>query len=152
MLVDDPGIGVVGSIEILMRFKCLGNWREYRIKMSMVRKGGILTMDKCIYTNNFPSMILSSSSFNPCYYPVKGSTYRPSRCPPDPHIDIHYSAACAIRTISLAISSGERIKSIHPLAIALCGISGCPAVSGFCAMVMPPTSFIPHSASAPSPS
>lgn len=40
MLVDDPGIGVVGSIEILMRFKCLGNWREYRIKMSIVRKEG----------------------------------------------------------------------------------------------------------------
>ena len=38
--------------------------------------------------------------------------------------------ACAIRTISLAISSGDRIKSIHPLAIALRGISGCPAVSG----------------------
>src|SRR5665647_2631029 len=30
--------------------------------------------------------------------------------------------------LSLAISSGERTKSIHPLAMALSGISGCPAV------------------------
>ena len=30
------------------------------------------------------------------------------------------------------------MKSMHPLAIALPGMSGCPAVSGFCAMVMPP--------------
>jgi hypothetical protein len=58
----------------------------------------------------------------------------------------------AIRTISLAISSGERTKSIHPLAIALSGMSGCPAVSSFCAIVTPPTSFMPHSAAAPSPS
>jgi hypothetical protein len=52
----------------------------------------------------------------------------------------------------VAISSGERIKSIHPLAIALPGMSGCPAVSGFCAIVMPPASLMPHSAAAPSPS
>jgi hypothetical protein len=37
----------------------------------------------------------------------------------------------AIRIISLAISSGERIKSMHPLSIAVSGISGCVAVSGF---------------------
>src|SRR5665213_2833821 len=41
----------------------------------------------------------------------------------------------AIRIISLAIFSGERIKSIHPLAMALFGISGCPAVSSFWEMV-----------------
>jgi hypothetical protein len=62
-----------------------------------------------------------------------------------------YLFACAIRTISLAISSGERIKSIHPLALALLGISGCSEVSGFCAIVMPPATLIPHSASAQSP-
>ena len=50
----------------------------------------------------------------------------------------------AIRTISRAISSGERTKSMHPLAIALSGMSGCPAVSSFCAMAMPPTSLIPR--------
>src|ERR1019366_3290155 len=44
-------------------------------------------------------------------------------------------AARAIRTISRPISSGERMKSIHPLAIALPGISGWTAVSGFWAMV-----------------
>lgn len=31
----------------------------------------------------------------------------------------NYFSACAIRTIALAISSGDRIKSIQPLAIAL---------------------------------
>ena len=51
------------------------------------------------------------------------------------------TSSCAIRTISLAISSGERTKSIYPLAIALPGMSGLPAVSSLCAMVMPPTSF-----------
>jgi hypothetical protein len=50
----------------------------------------------------------------------------------------------AIRTISSAISSGERTKSMHPVAIALSGISGCAAVSSFCAMVMPAASFMPH--------
>jgi hypothetical protein len=61
----------------------------------------------------------------------------------------YFFPALAIRLISFAISSGERIKSIHPLAIALSGISGCAAVSGFCAMVIPPTSLMPHKASAP---
>ena len=65
--------------------------------------------------------------------------------------DIDYGPP-AIRTISRAMSSGERTKSIHPLAIALAGMSGWLAVSGFCAMVMPPTSLMPHKASAPSPS
>jgi hypothetical protein len=54
--------------------------------------------------------------------------------------------ACAIRIISVAISSGERIKSIHPLSVALKGISGCAAVSSFCAIVMPATSFMLHRA------
>ena len=40
----------------------------------------------------------------------------------------------------------------HPLAMAVSGIPGCPAVSGSWAMVMPPTSLIPWSATAPSPS
>ena len=44
---------------------------------------------------------------------------------------LNYSAALTIRFIFLDISSGERTKSIHPLAIALIGISGCDAVSGF---------------------
>lgn len=57
-----------------------------------------------------------------------------------------------ILTIFFAISSGERTKSIHPLAMALSGISGCLAVSGFCANVIPPASLILHIASAPSPS
>jgi hypothetical protein len=48
--------------------------------------------------------------------------------------------------------SGERMKSTHPLAIALAGMSGCPAVSSLCAIVTPPTSLISQSASAPSPS
>jgi len=59
---------------------------------------------------------------------------------------------CTIRKILCAISSGERTKSMHPVAIALSGISGCLAVSSFCAMVTPPASFMPHSAVAPSPS
>jgi hypothetical protein len=42
-----------------------------------------------------------------------------------------------ILAISTAISSGERIRSMHPLAMALDGISACPAVSGLCAMVTP---------------
>ena len=41
---------------------------------------------------------------------------------------------------------------MHPLAIALAGMSGSSAVSSFCAMVTPPTSRISQSASAPSPS
>lgn len=44
----------------------------------------------------------------------------------------------AISTIFPAISSGDRMKSIHPLAIALSGMSGWVAVSSFCAMVVPP--------------
>lgn len=40
-------------------------------------------------------------------------------------------ATRAMRMISPAISSGERIASIQPLAIALLGMSGCFAVSGF---------------------
>jgi len=35
-----------------------------------------------------------------------------------------YEAPSTTRLISRAISSGERIKSMHPLAIALSGISG----------------------------
>src|ERR1035437_3536200 len=46
---------------------------------------------------------------------------------------------------SLAISSSQRTKSIHPLGMALSGISGCPAVSSFWAMVIPPTSLMPQS-------
>jgi hypothetical protein len=57
-----------------------------------------------------------------------------------------------IRVISAAMPSGDRTKSMHPLAMALAGISGCPAVSGFCAMVVPPASLMPQSAAAPSPS
>jgi len=38
---------------------------------------------------------------------------------------------------------------MHPVDIALSGISGCAAVSSFCAMVMPPALFMPHSAAAP---
>ena len=41
---------------------------------------------------------------------------------PGTKVTLH--SACAILMISLAISSGERIKSTHPLAIALSGISG----------------------------
>jgi hypothetical protein len=66
-----------------------------------------------------------------------------------------YSAVDSVLAIFMilrAICSGERTKSIHPLSIALSGISGCPAVSGFCATVIPPTSFMPHNAAAPSPS
>jgi hypothetical protein len=62
------------------------------------------------------------------------------------------SFAWAIWIICRAISSGERTKSIHPLAMALLGMSGAPAVSIFWAIVIPPTSLIPHSAAAPSPS
>jgi hypothetical protein len=62
------------------------------------------------------------------------------------------SSALTMRTISLAMSSGERMKSMHPLAIALSGMSGCAAVSSFCAMVIPPTSLMPQRAAAPSPS
>lgn len=36
----------------------------------------------------------------------------------------------AMRTSSMAISSGERMKSMQPLAMALSGMSGCFAVSG----------------------
>ena len=44
----------------------------------------------------------------------------------------------------------RRPTSTHPLAIALAGMSGCSAVSGFCAIVTPPTSRMAQSASAPS--
>ena len=54
----------------------------------------------------------------------------------------------ARQPLCLAISSDERIKSMYPLAIALSGMCACPAVSGFCAIVMPPTSFNPHDAAA----
>ena len=40
-----------------------------------------------------------------------------------------------MRTSSRAISSGDSTKSMHPLAIALSGISGWIAVLSFCAMV-----------------
>jgi len=45
--------------------------------------------------------------------------------------ELAYSTFFTIRTISLAMSSGESIKSIYPLAIALLGISGCAAVLVF---------------------
>jgi hypothetical protein len=51
-----------------------------------------------------------------------------------------------------AIPSGERIKSIRPLPIALSRISGCPAVSSLCSIVMPSPSLMSHSVAAPSPS
>ncbi len=76
----------------------------------------------------------------------------------EPHINRSACAATsqvstrAMRTISCAMSSGDRTKSMQPLAIALCGMSGWVAVLSFCAMVMPPTSWMPHSAAAPSPS
>jgi hypothetical protein len=54
--------------------------------------------------------------------------------------------------ISTAMPSGDRMRSTHPLAIALSGISGCSAVSSFWAIVTPPTSRMTHSAWAPSPS
>ncbi len=41
---------------------------------------------------------------------------------------------------------------MQPVSIALSGMSGWVAVSGFWAMVMPPISWMPHSAAAPSPS
>jgi hypothetical protein len=41
---------------------------------------------------------------------------------------------------------------MHPLAIALSGMSGMAAVSSRCAMVRPPALRISQSASAPSPS
>ena len=63
-----------------------------------------------------------------------------------------YVSIRAIRPICRAISSGDKTKSMHPLAIALSGMSGWLDVLNFCAMVMPPTSLIPQSAAAPSPS
>jgi len=65
---------------------------------------------------------------------------------------VYLSDVAAIRTISSAIFSGDRTKSMQPLAIALAGMSGCEAVSSLWAMVMPPTFLIPHKAAAPSPS
>ena len=58
----------------------------------------------------------------------------------------------AILRIWAAMFSGERMKSIQPVSIALSGMSGTPAVSGFWAMVMPPISRMPQRAAAPSPS
>ncbi len=41
-----------------------------------------------------------------------------------PGVPVTQTSASAIRTISFAISSGDRTKSMHSLAIALSGISG----------------------------
>jgi hypothetical protein len=49
------------------------------------------------------------------------------------------------------ICCGERTKSMHPLSIALSGISGCWSAVGFCATLMPPTSLMPHSAAVSRP-
>jgi hypothetical protein len=57
-----------------------------------------------------------------------------------------------MHSICLAIFSGDKTKSMQPVAIADSGILGTIAVSSFWAMVMPPISLIPQSASAPSPS
>jgi hypothetical protein len=42
-----------------------------------------------------------------------------------------YASRCAILAISAAIPSGDKMRSTHPLAIALSGMSGCSAVSSF---------------------
>ena len=49
-----------------------------------------------------------------------------------------------------AISSGGRMKSTHPLSMALCGMPACRADSSRCANVIPPTALISHSPSVPS--
>jgi uncharacterized OsmC-like protein len=43
-----------------------------------------------------------------------------------------------MRTISAPISSGVKTRSMQPLEMALSGMSGCLALAGDCAMVMPP--------------
>ena len=63
--------------------------------------------------------------------PVTGSLCGPSAVLTRTDLNCSLRSVRAIRAISWAISSGDRIKSIHPLAIALPGMSGCPAVSGF---------------------
>jgi hypothetical protein len=57
-----------------------------------------------------------------------------------------------IAAMSERLQASNRMRSTHPLAIELSGISGCSAVSTFRAIVTPPTSRIAHSARAPSPS
>jgi len=76
----------------------------------------------------------------------------PARTNPGKKTCRYRGSSRAMRTISPAISSGERIRSMQPLAMALSGMSACLAVSGFWAIVIPPMSLMPHSASAPSPS
>ncbi len=55
-----------------------------------------------------------------------GILARGSRCTPtsNPRLESVQVFACAIRIISRAISSGERMKSMHPLSIAVSGMSG----------------------------
>lgn len=68
-----------------------------------------------------------------------------------PHLEDDEFGDVISRTMP-GISSRERIKSMHPLPIALAGLSGPRAVSSLCAMITPPTSLISQRASAPSPS
>ena len=93
-----------------------------------------------------------------CFTDFQGALNRPLEQPEGPTSKrLRQKPHCfwdarAIRTISSAILSGERTRSMHPVAIALAGISGTPAVSSLCAIVVPPTSLIAHNAAAPSPS
>lgn len=48
-----------------------------------------------------------------------------------------------------AMSSADNTEALRPLFIALSGMSGWIAVVKLCAIVMPPTSLISHSATAP---
>ncbi len=87
-----------------------------------------------------------------CFKVGGGSTVRALARDLGGRIVTRYSTARAMRAISAAMLSGARTKSMHPVSIALSGMSGCAAVSSRWAIVTPPASFMPQSAAAPSPS